>query len=60
MLVRVTNLSPSCDLSTPESHHVEILDLIKFNLARFRHIRNNLTAEASKLYISAVILDTDR
>lgn len=34
----------------------KVINKIKFNLANFRHIRNNLTTEASKLYINAMIL----
>lgn len=32
------------------------MNRLKFNLANFRHIRNNLTTEASKLYFNAMIL----
>ena len=34
----------------------KVVNRIKFNLNNFRYIRNNLTTEASKIYMHAMIL----
>lgn len=41
---------------TFKSQVKKVVNRIKFNLINFRHIRSNLTIEASKLYIDAMIL----
>lgn len=41
---------------TFKSQVKKVVNRIKLNLVNFRHIRSNLTTEASKLYINAMIL----
>uniref|UniRef100_A0A3P9HG26 ribonuclease H n=1 Tax=Oryzias latipes TaxID=8090 RepID=A0A3P9HG26_ORYLA len=41
---------------TFKSHIKKVVNSIKFNLSNFRHLRNNLTLEAAKLYYNAMIV----
>lgn len=41
---------------TFKSHIKKMSHVLKYNLSNFRHIRNSLTVEASKIYFNAMIL----